>query len=111
MNITPGASRRLTAALAALALAGCAAPHGGPSTAATSAPPSGPFYGLETATGASSAGSATRHSDDEAMCAMHRDMEAAPDQQARQAVQERGMQGMSPEQRREHMEMMRRHCK
>ena len=110
MNTTPDTSRRLMAVLAALALAGCAAARGGPSTAATNAPPSGPFYGLETATGGSSAGSATRHSDDEAMCAMHRDMQAAPDEGARRSVEERHMQGMSPEQRRQHMEMMRRHC-
>lgn len=111
MKTTPDVSRRWTAVLAALVLAGCAALHGGPPTAATGAPPSGPFYGLQTAAGASGAGGATRHSDDEAMCAMHRDMQAAPDQQARHAIQERGMHGMSPEQRREHMELMRRHCK
>lgn len=99
------------AALAALALAGCAASHGGPSTTAPSTPPSGPFYGLETATGGSTAGSATRHSGDEAMCAMHRNMETAPDEGARQAIEERHLHGMSPEQRRQHMETMRRHCK
>lgn len=103
MKTTPDASRRMMAALAALALAGCAAspggqPHGGqhagPSTAATAAPASGPFYGLETTTGGSAAGSATRHSDEGTKCAMH----------------ERHMQNMSPEERRKHMEMMRRHC-
>lgn len=111
MNTTLDASLRLMAALAALALAGCAASHGGPSTAATAAPPSGPFYGLETATGGGAAGSATRHSDEGTMCAMHRDMQGAPNAEARRAVEERHMQGMSPEQRRQHMEMMRRHCK
>lgn len=101
MKTTPDALLRMMAALAALALAGCAAspggqPHGGqqagPSSAAT-APPSGPFYGLET-TGGSAAGSATRHSGEGAQCAMH----------------ERHMQNMSPEERRKHMERMRQHC-
>ncbi|WP_292044475.1 hypothetical protein [Massilia sp. UBA6681] len=111
MNITPDASRRLTAVLAALAVAGCAASHGGPSTAATSAPPSGPFYGLETATGGGAAGSATQHSGDGTMCAMHREMQAAPNEAARRAIAERQMQGMSPEQRDQRMQMMRQHCK
>ncbi len=119
MNITPDALRRLKAALAALALAGCAAspggqPHGahpaGSSADATPTPPSGPFYGLETTTGGSAAGSATGHSAEETMCAMHRNMEDAPKDEARRAMEERRLQGMSPEQRRQHLEMMRRHC-
>lgn len=119
MKTTADASLRMTAALAALALAGCAASHGGqpqdgrhagPSTAATAPPPSGPFYGLETATGGGVAGSATRHSGEGAMCAMHRDMKDAPNEEARRAIAERHMQGISPEQRQQHMEMMRRHC-
>ncbi|MDK6076018.1 hypothetical protein [Massilia varians] len=119
MNTTPHVSRRLTAALTALALAGCAAstgapPHGeqqaGSSTAATAIPPSGPFYGLETTTGGSAAGSATRHSGDEATCAMDHSMGDAPKDEARRAMEERRLQGMSPEQRRQHLEMMRRHC-
>ncbi len=119
MNISPGALRRLTAVLAALALAGCAATPGGQpdgahsagsSADATPTPPSGPFYGLETATGGSAAGSAMGHSAEETMCAMHRDMGDAPKDEARRAMQERRLQGMSPEQRRQHLEMMRRHC-
>lgn len=112
MNTTPDVSRRWTAVLAALALAlaGCATSHGGPSTPATDAPPSGPFYGLETATGRGAAGSATRHSDEGMMCAMHREMQAAPNEEARRAIVERHMQGMSPEQRDQHMDMMRKHC-
>lgn len=101
MNTTPDASRCLLAALAAMALGGCGAPHGGPS--AVGAARSGPFYGLEAASGGNSAGSATVHSDEDARCAMHRGMDAAPAQ--------RDMQGLSPEQRRERMEEMRRHCR
>lgn len=101
MNTTPDASRRLLAAVAALALAGCAAPQGDPT--AVDAARSGPFYGLGAATGGNTAGSATGHSDEGAMCAMHRGMDAAPAQ--------RDMQGLSPDQRRERMEEMRRHCR
>lgn len=101
MNTTPDASRCLLAALTALALGGCGAPHGGP--AAVDAARSGPFYGLEAASGGNTAGSATGHSDEDPMCAMHRDMDAAPLQ--------RDMHGLSPDQRRERMEEMRRHCR
>lgn len=120
MKTVPDAALRIMAVLAALVLGGCAASHGGPSpgghhagpsTAAAAPPPSGPFYGLETTTGGSAAGSATRHSDEGAMCAMHQDMKNAPNEEARRAMVERHMQGMSPEQRQQHMEMMRRHCK
>ncbi|MGX4640375.1 hypothetical protein [Massilia sp. SYSU DXS3249] len=52
-----------------------------------------------------------RPMDKEAMCAMHRDMRGAPDEQARHAMMERHMQGMSPEMRQRHMEMMRQHCR
>ena len=44
------------------------------------------------------------------MCAMHRDIQTAPEGQ-RQAMMERHMQQMSPEMRQRHMEMMRQHCK
>ncbi|MFN3791124.1 hypothetical protein [Massilia sp.] len=93
MKTIPDVSSSLAAALAALALGGCAASQGGPS-AAGSEPPSGPFYGIDTATGGTSAGNATRHSGEEAKCAMEKDM-----------------QDMSPEERRRHMETMRQHCK
>jgi hypothetical protein len=46
----------------------------------------------------------------EAMCAMYRDMQNAPNDQARQAIMDRQMQGMSPEMRQRHMDMMRQQC-
>lgn len=119
MKTTPDLLLRLMAALAATALAGCAAapggqpdaaPHAGESTAATGIPPSGPFYG-QGATGGSAAGSATQSGDKGGMCAMHRNMEGASTEEARRATEERHLAGMSPEQRRQHMEMMRRQCK
>jgi len=48
--------------------------------------------------------------DKDAMCAMYRGMRDAPTEQARQAMMERNMQAMSPEMRRQHMEMMRQQC-
>lgn len=48
--------------------------------------------------------------DKDVMCAMYRGMRDAPNEQARQAMMERQMQGMSPEMRQQHMEMMRRQC-
>lgn len=118
MNTIPDVLPRLMAALAALALAGCAAApggrpyaahHAGPPSAATGAPPSGPFYGQE-ATGGGAAGSATQSGDMRGMCAMQREMAGAPNEAARRAMAERHMAGMSPEQRRQRMEMMRRQC-
>ena len=46
----------------------------------------------------------------DAMCAMYRDMQNAPNDQARQAMMDRRMQGMSPEMRQRHMDMMRQQC-
>lgn len=46
----------------------------------------------------------------DAMCAMYRSMQNAPTEQDRQAMMERNMQGMSPEMRQRHMEMMRQQC-
>ena len=94
MNITPDALLgRATALAAALALAGCAAQRAGPSPAATAAPPSGPFYGLETATGGNAAGSATGSGTGPAGQAPGCDM----------------LRNMPPEQRRRHQDTMR-HC-
>jgi hypothetical protein len=44
------------------------------------------------------------------MCSMYRGMQDAPDDQARQAMMDRLMPGMSPDTRRRHMEMMRQQC-
>jgi hypothetical protein len=46
----------------------------------------------------------------DAMCAMYRDMQNAPNDQARQAMMDRKMAGMSPEMRQRHMDMMRQQC-
>lgn len=51
-----------------------------------------------------------QHMDKDAMCAMYRSMQNAPTEQDRQAMMERDMQGMSPEMRQRHMEMMRQQC-
>lgn len=118
MTFTPNASLGRWAALAALVLAGCAAPGGGPSHGAHHAglatdsapPPSGPFYGQGGTAGGITASGGMRQDDKGAMCAMHRSMAEAPSEEARQAMMERHLQGMSAEQRRQHMERMRRHC-
>jgi hypothetical protein len=52
----------------------------------------------------------TQHMDKEAMCSMYRNMQHAPNEQARQAMMDPNMQAMSPEMRRQHMEMMRQQC-
>lgn len=46
----------------------------------------------------------------EEMCAMYRNMRNAPNEQARQAMMDQRMRGMSPEMRQQHMEMMRQQC-
>jgi hypothetical protein len=104
------------------ALAGCAAPAGngppGASPAETAAAASGPSVAHGATMGGPggcpmmSAGcaGALRPGAMQAMCEMRRNLDEAPNEQARQAMMERGMPGMSPEQRRKHMEMMRRHC-
>ena len=51
-----------------------------------------------------------QHMDKDAMCAMYRRMQNAPTEQERHEVMERNMQGMSPEMRQRHMEMMRQQC-
>jgi hypothetical protein len=48
--------------------------------------------------------------DKEAACRMYRSMGDAPNEQERQAMMERYLQGMSPEMRQRHMEMMRQQC-
>jgi len=71
--------------------------------------------GSQAGCGAMSAGQAAgqgsmQHMDKDAMCAMYRNMQTAPTEQDRQAIMERNMQGMSPEMRQRHMEMMRQQC-
>jgi hypothetical protein len=48
--------------------------------------------------------------DKETMCSMYRSMRDAPNDQARQAMMDRQMKGMSREMRQQHMEMMRQQC-
>jgi len=48
--------------------------------------------------------------DKDAMCAIYRGMRDASTEQARQEMMDRQMQGMSPEMRQRHMEMMRQQC-
>jgi hypothetical protein len=48
--------------------------------------------------------------DKDAMCTMYRNMMSAPDDKARQSMMDRQMQGMSPEMRQRHMEMMKQQC-
>lgn len=116
MKTTANASLRMMLALAAGAIAGCAAspgqPHGAhhAGLASASVPPSGPFYAQGASAGGTTASGGMPDSDKGAMCAMHRDMAQATNEDARRAMIERRLQGMSPEQRLHHMEMMRRHC-
>ena len=48
--------------------------------------------------------------DKDAMCAMYRNMQNASTDEQRHEMMERNMQGMSPEMRQQHMEMMQRQC-
>lgn len=50
------------------------------------------------------------HGHKKMMCDRFRSMRDAPDAQAREAMMDRQMQGMSPEMRQQHMEMMRQRC-
>jgi hypothetical protein len=60
--------------------------------------------------GGNKAAGAMPQMDKEAMCAMYRGMRDAPTDQARQAMMDRNMRGMSPEMRQQHMDMMRQQC-
>lgn len=129
-------SLRIFAALTALAsLVACATPgadqdheqHHPAQSAGTTAPAStggsaaqggmagGAMTGSQAGCGmmgGSMAGGQTgcAHMDKESMCAMYRNMRDAPNEQARQAMMDRQMHGMSPEMRQRHMDMMRQQC-
>lgn len=118
-NIHHTSLRFLAALLAAAGMSACTAPagdnihayHHPGQTAGSAGRPSadmtmGSSTGAATASGQMDQGGM----DMQRMCAMHRDIQAAPEGQ-RQAVMERHMQQMSPEMRQRHMEMMRQHCK
>lgn len=110
------------AALAAVAaLAGCASPgdherhHADGADSATTA--TGGTMSAGTTGSAAGCGMMTdcaaaqgQPMNKDAMCAMYRDMQNAPNDQARQAMMDRQMQGMSPEMRQRHMDMMRQQC-
>lgn len=118
-NIHHASLRILTALLAAAGMSACTAPaannirahhHPGPTAGSMGRP--GADLTMD-----SSAGAATARGwmgqggmDRQRICAMHRDIQAAPEDE-RQAVMDRHMQQMSPEMRQRHMEMMHRHCK
>ena len=84
------------AMLASALLAGCAGMHG--------------HHGADRdrKMGATQAGQGA--DDMQAMCAHHREMMGAKTPEERQAMMERHMQGMTPEMRSRHMEMMRERC-
>lgn len=111
----------LAVLVASAALAACAPMQGdrdhprhhpGRSVDATAPPASGMHPGREDMMGASRAGStgSMAPADREAMCARYRSMRDAPDERARQAMMDREMGAVPPEMRRQHMEMMGRHC-
>lgn len=60
--------------------------------------------------GDSKAAGGMQHMDKESMCAMYRSLRDAPNEQARQAMMDRNMQGMSPGMRQHRMDMMRQQC-
>lgn len=127
-------SSRVLVGLMALGLAACATPggdgshsqhHAGRSAnmmppGPSGAPPaqqgmmSGPM-GSQGGSGMMGAGAAgapgeMQHMDKASMCAMYRGMQNAPNEQARQAMMDQHMQGMSPEMRQRHIDMMRQQC-
>lgn len=124
-------THHLLAMLAAAGLAACAAPYGGPGHARhhpgqqenampnrASGAQGGAMAGGMMGSGGGCAmmggtGQGACNMQDmsrEQMCATYRGMRDAPDEQARQAMMERHMQGMSPQMRQQRMEMMRQQC-
>jgi len=127
----------LVAGLLAASLAGCAA-HGGygharghrgqeedarpPEVSSTSTRPAPPGAMMDAGrmgnqggcgmmgSGKTDSACGMQHMNKDAMCSMYRDMRDAPDEQARQAMMDRHMQGMPAEARRRHMDMLRQQC-
>lgn len=94
---------------AAVASDSASAAHGGMAGGATAAGQAGSemMNGSKTE---SQVGCEMKRMDKDAMCAMYRTMRDAPNEQARMAMMDRNMQGMSAEMRDQHMEMMRQQC-
>lgn len=101
-------ARSMATLLASLALAACTAPGG--TTGQSGAAMSGGQSGAATMSGAPAAQMKPGQMDMGAMCAMHRDLQKAPSEQ-HQAMMDEKMKGMTPEMRRQHMDMMRQHCR
>lgn len=126
MLIKPIPSIQILAGLAAASLVGCANPSGGqdhgqhhagqsvnstaPASSGTSPAQGGMTGGAMTGGQAGCGSAGMQHMDKDSMCAMYRSMRDAPTEQARQMMMDRQMQGMSPEMRQHHMEMMRQQC-
>jgi hypothetical protein len=135
-NLPIPSIRHILTALAAASLVACAAPpagegharhHPGQAENAT-VPPASAASGAQGGgmTGGAMMGSAgncpmmgsgqpagacnMQQMNKEQMCAMYRSMRDAPNEEARQAMMERRMQGMSPQMRQQHIEMMRQQC-
>lgn len=114
-------SQAVTSLTIAVALAGCAgtgadsAHHPGPghSGAQGGGMMGGGMMGGGTAgpTAATGTPPALTPMDREAMCAEYHQIQNAPTDQQRQAIIEQHMQGMSPEMRAHHLDMMRQQCR
>lgn len=112
-------------ALAAL-LSGCAAQtgqspdyvpgQGGPGYGpqgpmGRNAVPEGPAPGESSAGGSASAGTTGSQDNQQAMCELHQRFMAARTREEREALMDRYMQGMSPEMRERHRQMMWERCR
>lgn len=135
-NLPNPSIRRILTGLVAASLVACAAPaddqrhtqhHPGqaenataPATSATSAAQGGGMMGgtmMGSGSGCAMMGGgktdgacSMQNMNKDEMCAMYRGMRDAQNEQARQALMERHMQGVSPQMRQQHMEMMRQQC-
>lgn len=129
--------RHLAGLIAAASLLACAAPPGGQdqaqeqsgqSASTTAEGASGSSYAQGGIAGTAATGShagcgmagdsaagmqtgcAMQPMNRESMCTMYRSMREAPNEQARRAIMDQRMQGMSPEMRQRHLEMMQQQC-
>jgi hypothetical protein len=126
MLIKPILAIHILAGLAAACLVGCANPSGAqdhgqhhagqsensmaPVSSDTSPAQGGMTGGAMKGSQAGCGSAGMQHMDKDSMCAMYRSMRDAPTEQARQMMMDRQMQGMSPEMRQHHMDMLRQQC-